>query len=41
MPAGDPTGGVPGEGEEERGQETYPAEIFPWLQKKYTNGSLL
>ena len=33
MHAGDPTGGVPGEGEGEQGQETYQAELFPWLQK--------
>ena len=38
--AGDPTGGVPGEGEGEQEQQTYQAEMFPWLQqKKYTNGS--
>ena len=35
MHAGDPTGGVPGEGEGEQGQETYQAEIFLWLQKIY------
>ena len=33
MHAGDPTGGVPGEGEGEQGQETYQAEVFPWLTK--------
>ena len=33
MHAGDPTDGVRGAGEGEQGQETYPAEMFPWLQK--------
>ena len=35
MHAGDPTGGVPGEGEGEQGQQTYQAEMFTWLQKIY------
>ena len=33
MYAGDPTGGVSGEGEGEQGRQTYQAEMFPWLQK--------
>ena len=31
--AGNPTGGVPGEGEEEQGQQTYHADMVPWLKK--------
>ena len=31
--SGNPTGGVQGEGEEEQGQQTYQAEMVPWLQK--------
>ena len=38
MHAGDSTGGVPGEGEGEQGQQTYQAEQFHG-SKKYTNGS--
>ena len=37
MHAGDPTVGVPGEGEGEQGQQTLQAEMLPWIQK-YTNG---
>ena len=38
MHAEDPTGGVPGEGEGEKGQQTYQAEMFPCVQK-YINAS--
>ena len=35
MHAGDPTGEVPGEGEGEQGQQTYPAEFFPGRNKMH------
>ena len=31
--AGNLTGGVPGEEEEEQGQQTFHAEMVPWLKK--------
>ena len=35
MHVGDPTGGVPEEGEGEQGQNIYQAEMFPWFQRIY------